>query len=65
MTKHRRSTPPPKQKTKVLNPATGKHLATLPKMRGGETLTAIAAAHSVFPQWSGLTAKQRGAVLYR
>lgn len=32
-------------------------------MKGDETLAAIAAAHAVFPAWSGLTAKQRGAVL--
>lgn len=47
----------------VLNPATGKPVATLPRLRHDETLAAIAAAHSVLPAWSGLTAKQRGAVL--
>lgn len=49
----------------VFNPATGKPLATLPKMKADETLAAIAAAHSVYPSWSALTAKQRGAVLRR
>jgi len=47
----------------VTNPATGKVLATVPKMKADETLTAIAAAHAVFPQWSKTTAKERGAVL--
>jgi acyl-CoA reductase-like NAD-dependent aldehyde dehydrogenase len=47
----------------VLNPATGKVVATLPKMKADETLTAIAAAHAVFPQWSNTTAKERGAIL--
>ena len=47
----------------VTNPATGKVLATVPKMKADETLTAIAAAHAVFPQWSNTTAKERGAIL--
>jgi hypothetical protein len=47
----------------VTNPATGQVLATLPKMKSDETLTAIAAAHAVFPQWSNTTAKERGAIL--
>ncbi|KAI8470576.1 MAG: succinate semialdehyde dehydrogenase [Monoraphidium minutum] len=47
----------------VLNPATGWPLATLPRMRSDETLAAVAAAATVFPAWSALTAKQRGAVL--
>lgn len=47
----------------VTNPATGQVLATLPKMKSDETLTAIAAAHAVFPQWSNTTAKERGALL--
>ena len=45
----------------VLNPATGKPVATLPRMKADETLAAIAAAHTVYPSWSGMTAKQRGA----
>jgi hypothetical protein len=49
----------------VLNPATGAPIATLPKMKAGETLAAIAAAATVYPSWSALTAKQRGAVLRR
>jgi hypothetical protein len=60
-------TPPPARPRaaapQVLNPATGKPLVSLPKMKGGETAAAIAAAHSVLPAWSGMTAKQRGAVL--
>ncbi len=47
----------------VINPATNKPIATMPKMKGSETLAAIAAAQSVFPAWSGMTAKQRGAIL--
>lgn len=47
------------------NPATGKPIATLPKMKGDETLTAIAAAHAVFPTWAAKTAKERGLVLRR
>jgi acyl-CoA reductase-like NAD-dependent aldehyde dehydrogenase len=34
-------------------------------MKGQETLAAIAAASTVFPSWSAMTAKQRGAVLRR
>eukprot|EP00879_Flechtneria_rotunda_P002344 GHRR01002539.1.p1 GENE.GHRR01002539.1~~GHRR01002539.1.p1 ORF type:complete len:546 (+),score=169.25 GHRR01002539.1:2001-3638(+) len=49
----------------VTNPATGKHLATMPKMKADETLTAIAAAHAVFPKWSHMTAKERGKILRR
>lgn len=47
----------------VTNPATGKVIATLPLMKADETLTAIAAAHAVFPRWSSTTAKERGALL--
>ncbi|WIA28425.1 hypothetical protein OEZ86_010970 [Tetradesmus obliquus] len=49
----------------VHNPATGKVIATMPKMRADETLTAIAAAHAVFPTWANTTAKERGAILMR
>lgn len=59
---HRHASRPPPQ---VLNPATGKPIATLPRMKADETLAAIAAAHTVYPTWSGMTAKQRGAVLRR
>ncbi len=51
--------------TQVHNPATGKVIATMPKMKADETLTAIAAAHAVFPKWSNMTAKERGAILRR
>lgn len=37
----------------------------MPKMKADETLTAIAAAHAVFPQWSNTTAKERAAILKR
>ncbi len=49
----------------VVNPATGKLLATMAKMQATETKTAIAAAHAVFPVWSNMTAKARGAILRR
>lgn len=49
----------------VTNPATGKVLATMPKMKADETMTAIAAAHAVFPKWSNMTAKERSAILRR
>eukprot|EP00877_Chromochloris_zofingiensis_P000592 jgi/Chrzof1/10533/Cz05g02090.t1_SSADH[v5.2] len=49
----------------VLNPATGKPLATMPKMKADETLTAIAAAHAIWPTWAQMTAKERGAILRR
>ena len=47
----------------VLNPAIGKLLARMPKMRADETRMAVAAADSVLPQWRKRTAKERGAVL--
>jgi succinate-semialdehyde dehydrogenase/glutarate-semialdehyde dehydrogenase len=49
----------------VTNPATGKHIATLPKMDADDTKAAIAAAASVYPQWSSLTAKERSKYLKR
>lgn len=49
----------------VLNPATGKAIATMPCMKAEDAKVAVAAAHSVFPQWRALTAKDRGAVLRR
>eukprot|EP00798_Chlamydomonas_sp_ICE-L_P022057 gene22057-29122_t len=49
----------------VRNPATGKALATMPKMKAGETKAAIAAADSVFPKWSKSTAKERCVILRR
>jgi succinate-semialdehyde dehydrogenase/glutarate-semialdehyde dehydrogenase len=49
----------------VDNPATGQAIATLPRMKGAETLAAIAAAETAFPEWAARTAKQRGAVLRR
>lgn len=49
----------------VRNPATGKVIATMPNMKADETLAAIAAAHSVWPKWKTLVAKERGAMLRR
>lgn len=47
----------------VHNPATGKAIAQVPKMKQGETAAAVAAAHAVFPQWSQMIARDRGVVL--
>ncbi|PNW80188.1 hypothetical protein CHLRE_08g381702v5 [Chlamydomonas reinhardtii] len=49
----------------VLNPATGAVIATLPRMRADETRAAIAAAHSVLPQWRATPARERAAILRR
>lgn len=37
----------------------------MPKMKADETLTAIAAAHAIWPTWAQMTAKERGAILRR
>lgn len=47
----------------VLNPATGKPIATVPHAGAHETRAAIAAAAQAFPGWSRRTGKQRAAVL--
>lgn len=52
-------------RTQVLNPATGAVIATLPRMRADETRAAIAAAHSVLPQWRATPARERAAILRR
>jgi len=49
--------------TIIANPATGMALATVPDMGAAETRRAIAAADAAWPDWRGLTAKKRGAIL--
>ncbi|HML91812.1 NAD-dependent succinate-semialdehyde dehydrogenase [Methyloceanibacter sp.] len=49
----------------VLNPATGAVVGRVPGLGAEETREAIEAAHAAFPAWSGLLAKERGAVLRR
>ncbi|GAA0984146.1 NAD-dependent succinate-semialdehyde dehydrogenase [Acrocarpospora macrocephala] len=49
----------------VRDPATGRLLATLPKISRSETAEAIRAAHRAWPQWRALTGKQRSGVLRR
>lgn len=56
---------PPCPHTQVHNPATGKVIAKMPLMRADETKAAVAAAHSVWPEWRRETAKARGVILRR
>jgi succinate-semialdehyde dehydrogenase / glutarate-semialdehyde dehydrogenase len=51
--------------TRVLNPATGEQLATVPYMSSAETRRAIEAAAAALPAWAGRTAKDRAAILKR
>src|SRR6187549_3353585 len=47
----------------VDNPATGRVVATVPKLGTAETRQAIEAADRAWPAWRALTAKQRGGIL--
>jgi succinate-semialdehyde dehydrogenase / glutarate-semialdehyde dehydrogenase len=47
----------------VKNPATGDHLAAVPKMGAEETRAAIDAAAKAFPEWAGLLADKRAQIL--
>ncbi|TAM57818.1 NAD-dependent succinate-semialdehyde dehydrogenase [bacterium] len=49
----------------VLNPATGEHLADVPRMGASETKRAIAAAGAALPAWRAKTAKERATILRR
>lgn len=49
----------------VMDPATGRQLAEVPRMGAAETRRAVAAAAGAWPAWRRLTAKERGAVLRR
>lgn len=47
----------------VTNPATGKTIASVPKLGRGQTEQAIAGAQAALPAWSAKTGKERAAVL--
>ena len=49
----------------VINPADGEKLAEVADVGVDETRRAIAAADAALPEWRGLTAKQRAAILKR
>ena len=49
----------------VVNPATGAVVGCVPDLGQKETRAAIEAANAAFPAWSGLLAKERGAILRR
>lgn len=49
----------------VTNPATGEHIANVPKFGTKETAQAIQAADRAWPAWKGLTAKERSAYLQK
>ena len=49
----------------VTNPATGEHVAEVPRMGAAETERAVAAADAAWPAWRRLTAKERGALLIK
>jgi succinate-semialdehyde dehydrogenase/glutarate-semialdehyde dehydrogenase len=49
--------------TRVINPATGTVIGTIPRMGAAETRRAIDAAERALPQWRSCTAKERAQVL--
>ncbi|MHA1134418.1 MAG: NAD-dependent succinate-semialdehyde dehydrogenase [Alphaproteobacteria bacterium] len=49
----------------VINPATGDCVGQVPSLGQAETRAGIEAAHAAFPAWSGMLAKERGAILRR
>ena len=49
----------------VVNPASGRQIATTPRVGADETRAAIAAADAAFPAWRAKTAKERAAILRR
>jgi len=49
----------------VANPATGEEVGTVPNCGRAETARAIDAAAGAFPEWRGVTASERAAVIYR
>jgi succinate-semialdehyde dehydrogenase / glutarate-semialdehyde dehydrogenase len=50
---------------RVLNPATGEEIASVPRLGAAETRRAIEAARRALPGWRGATAKERAGVLRR
>ncbi|WP_156382498.1 aldehyde dehydrogenase family protein, partial [Acidovorax sp. Leaf160] len=49
----------------VTNPATGEVIASVPDSGAPEALAALEAAHSAFPAWRAVPAKQRAAIVKR
>ncbi|HKO11763.1 MAG TPA: NAD-dependent succinate-semialdehyde dehydrogenase [Acidobacteriaceae bacterium] len=49
----------------VINPATGEPLARISRVNRQQVRSALEAAHAALPAWRSLTAKERGAMLYR
>ena len=49
----------------VTDPATGRVIGCVPDLGQAETRAAIEAAHGAFPEWSGMLAKERAAILRR
>ncbi len=47
----------------IINPATGKKLASVPSMSAEEAQEAVAAAQAAFPAWSAKPAKERSQIL--
>jgi len=50
---------------KVINPATGRPLGTVPALGASETSQAVAAAHRAFASWRARSAAERAAILRR
>jgi succinate-semialdehyde dehydrogenase/glutarate-semialdehyde dehydrogenase len=49
----------------IVNPATGEPLARISRVNRQQVRRALDAAHAALPPWRSLTAKERGALLYR
>ncbi len=50
---------------RVLNPATGEQVGTVPRMGAAETARAVRAASQAFPAWAALSVKRRADLLRR
>jgi len=55
----------PSARLEVTNPATGAAITTVPDSGADEALAALDAAHSAFPAWRKVPAKQRAAIIKR
>lgn len=53
------------QTVQVVNPATEEVLCNVPLSQRGDVDVAVQAALAAFPDWSGLTIKQRAAIMFR
>ncbi len=49
----------------VINPATGRVIAEVPRAKSEDVASAVHAAHRSFPSWRDTSARDRGAGLYR